>query len=104
VAANDNGHSSPPEHPTTPPVGPPPPPAAGWEIPREPAEPTADVFAQLSELLHEFVPEELQKRIADAVRELLVALRTLIDWLAELLERRPGGPGATTEVRDIPIL
>jgi hypothetical protein len=59
------------------------------------------VLTQLSELLHELVPEELQKRIAEAMRELLVALRALIDWLVERLERRPGGPA---EVRDIPIL
>jgi hypothetical protein len=52
-------------------------------------------------LVQEFVPEDLQKRIAEAVRELLVALRALIDWLVERLERRPGGP---VEVRDIPIL
>lgn len=59
------------------------------------------MLTQLSELLHEFVPEDLQKRIAEAMRELLVALRALIDWLVERLERRPGGPA---EVRDIPIL
>ena len=59
------------------------------------------MLTQLSELLQEFVPEDLQKRIAEAIRELLVALRALIDWLVERLERRPSGP---VEVRDIPIL
>ena len=78
-----------------------PPPPGGWEIPREQAAEAADVLTQLSELLREFVPEDLQKRIAEAIRELLVALRALIDWLVERLERRPGGPA---EVRDIPVL
>jgi hypothetical protein len=110
VAANDNGRSSPPVDPTgpvgptTPPVNPTPPPAGGWEIPREQAEQAADAFGDLSELLHEVVPEDLQKRIAEAIRELLVALRALLDWLVERLERRPGGAGGAAEVRDIPIL
>jgi hypothetical protein len=94
VAANDSGGGAPPPDSTPPPQG-------GWEIPREQAAEAADVLTQLSELLHEFVPEDLQKRIAEAMRELLVALRALIDWLVERLERRPGGPA---EVRDIPIL
>jgi len=79
-----------------------PPPAGGWEIPRaDDSTEAADVLTQLSELLQEFVPEDLQRRIAEAMRELLVALRALIDWLVERLERRPAGP---VEVRDIPIL
>lgn len=94
MAANDSGGGAPPADSTPPPQG-------GWEIPREQAAEAADVLTQLSELLHELVPEELQKRIAEAMRELLVALRALIDWLVERLERRPGGPA---EVRDIPIL
>jgi len=94
VAASDNGRDSPPAEPTPPPQG-------GWEIPREEAQAAADVLTQLSELLQEFVPEDLQKRMAEAIRELLVALRALIDWLVERLERRPAGP---VEVRDIPIL
>lgn len=94
MAESDNGQSRPPAEQEPPPDG-------GWEIPREEAAAAADVLTQLSELLQEFVPEDLQKRIAEAVRELLVAIRALIDWLVERLERRPGGP---VEVRDIPIL
>ena len=94
MAANDSGRGSPPVEPGSSPEG-------GWEIPREQAAEAADVLSQLSELLQEFVPEDLQKRIAEAIRELLVALRALIDWLVERLERRPSGP---VEVRDIPVL
>jgi hypothetical protein len=94
VAANDNGHNRPPVEPTPPSPG-------GWEIPREPAAEATDILKQLSEFLQEFIPEDLQKRLAEAVRELLVALRALVDWLVERLERRPGGPA---EVRDIPVL
>jgi hypothetical protein len=99
---NNNWGGSPPvePQPSSPPGGPTPP-AGGWEIPREQAAAAADLLTQLNELLAELVPEDLQKRIAEAVRELLVALRALIDWLVERLERRPGGP---VEVRDIPIL
>jgi hypothetical protein len=94
VAVNDNGQDVPPAEQTAPPAG-------GWELPREEAAAAADVLTQLSDLLQEFVPEDLQKRIAEAMRELLVALRALIDWLVDRLERRPGQP---TEIRDIPIL
>ena len=80
------------------------PPEGGWEIPREQATEAADVLSQLSELLQEFVPEDLQKRIAEAIRELLVALRVLIDWLVERLERLERRPGGPVEVRDIPVL
>jgi hypothetical protein len=94
VAANENGRGSPPVEPSAAPEG-------GWEIPREQAAEAADVLTQLGDLLQEFVPEDLQKRIAEANRELLVALRALIDWFVERLERRPSGP---VEVRDIPVL
>ena len=77
------------------------PPPNGWEPLREQAESAADVLTQLSTFLQEFVPEDLQRRLAEAVRELLVALRALIDWLVQRLESRPGGPAP---VRDIPIL
>lgn len=81
--------------------GPPPSPPNGWEPLREQAESAAGVLGELGELLRDFIPEDLQKRLAEAIRELLVALRALIDWLVERLEHRPGG---SVEVRDIPIL
>jgi hypothetical protein len=46
------------------------------------------------------VPAELQRRLAEALRELLLALRALIDLYLERLERPEQAP---TEMEDIPI-
>ncbi|MGH2908219.1 MAG: hypothetical protein ACRDK8_02845 [Solirubrobacteraceae bacterium] len=51
--------------------------------------------------LRERIPPELERRIVAALRELLLALRALIDWCVERAERRPDPPA---EVQDIPIL
>ncbi len=51
--------------------------------------------------LRERVPPELERRIVVALRELLVALRALLDWCVERAERRSAPPA---EVQDIPIL
>jgi nitrogen-specific signal transduction histidine kinase len=77
-------------------------PPRGWEIPREQAQGSdADQLAQLIEQLLVLVPEELRTRLTEAVRQLLEALRALIDWCVARLERRAA---AQVEVRDIPIL
>jgi hypothetical protein len=47
------------------------------------------------------IPTELQQRLIAALREVLVALRALIDWCLERAERRRRAPA---EVQDIPIL
>jgi hypothetical protein len=47
------------------------------------------------------IPPELRQRLADAVRELLMALRAVIDWYLERANR----PARTSaDVEDIPIL
>lgn len=51
--------------------------------------------------LRDRIPPELERRIVVALRELLVALRALIDWCVERAERRAAPPA---EVQDIPIL
>jgi hypothetical protein len=51
--------------------------------------------------LRELIPPELQQRLAEALREVLLALRALIDWYLERLEQRRAEP---VEVQDIPIL
>ena len=47
------------------------------------------------------IPPELQQRLAEAIREVLLALRALIDWYLERTDRARSGPA---EVQDIPIL
>jgi hypothetical protein len=80
------------------------PPPAGWQIPedaRAGAAPELDPFVALVQALRDLVPPELQRRLVAALRELLLALRALIDWYLEHLERRRG---QAVEVQDIPIL
>jgi hypothetical protein len=47
------------------------------------------------------IPTELQQRLIAALREVLTALRALIDWCLVRAERRRRAPA---EVQDIPIL
>jgi hypothetical protein len=82
------------------------PPASGWaspgsdEDPRSAADQLDALVAALGSL-RELVPPELQRRLAEAVRELLVAVRALLDWYIERLDREQTASG---EVEDIPIL
>ncbi|HEX5192566.1 MAG TPA: hypothetical protein VFW09_07165 [Solirubrobacteraceae bacterium] len=85
------------------------PPAAGWERPAgehrrrdrwlDPDE--LELLMALLAGVRDRIPPELRRRLADAVRELLIALRALIDWYLERAER-PTAPAS--DVHDIPIL
>jgi len=84
------------------------PPPAGWAVPG--AEGAHDdprssgdleVLAQVLRSLRDLIPPELQQKLAEALRELLLAVRALIDWYLERVEQRRGAPA---EVQDIPIL
>jgi hypothetical protein len=88
-------------------------PARGWEAPRQPAE-ERPAFPELAALVHllesvrNSIPPELTTQLADALRELLVALRALLDWYIDRLEHfRQGssasGAPAEPRVQDIPI-
>jgi hypothetical protein len=84
------------------------PPPAGWQQPasdeqrRDPgAGGDIDLLLGLLRSLGELIPSELQRRLADALRELLLALRALIDWYLERSELRRPEP---VEVQDIPIM
>jgi hypothetical protein len=80
--------------PTTPP--------AGWQVPDDPgASPELDPFVSLVQSLRDLIPPELQRRLVAALRELLLALRAVIDWYLERLERRRE---QAVDVQDIPIL
>lgn len=79
-------------------------PPAGYEGERVEGERAAfgdlQALAGLLETARTSVPPELARRLAEAARELLVALRALIEWWIERLERKPERP---VEVEDIPI-
>ena len=85
------------------------PPPSGWERPagerrRRDRWLDSDELELLMAVLggiRDRIPPELRRRLADAVRELLTALRALIDWYLERMER-PAAP--SPDVRDIPIL
>jgi hypothetical protein len=84
------------------------PPPAGWAVPGAEDETAKrgspgdlEVLAQVLRSLRDLIPPELQQKLAEALRELLVAIRALIDWYLERVEQRRGAPA---EVQDIPIL
>ena len=52
--------------------------------------------------LRDRIPPELQQRLVAALRELLEAIRALLDWYLERLERPRAG--ARPRCQDIPIL
>ena len=79
------------------------PPPAGWQTPEaESAGAGRDLELLLGivQTVRDRIPPELQRRLAEALRELLLALRALIDWYLERAERRRAEP---SEVEDIPI-
>jgi hypothetical protein len=81
------------------------PPAAGWQVPEDGGSATTltgELEALISAVrsLRDLVPPEVVHRLAEALREVLLALRGLIDYYIERLERRAAEP---PEVRDIPI-
>ena len=79
-------------------------PPAGFEGERAHGERSAfgdlQALAGLLETARASLPPELAHQLAAAARELLIALRALIDWWIARLERAPEGP---VEVEDIPI-
>ena len=79
-------------------------PPAGYEGERTSAERSAfselQALAGLLEAARSSVPPEVARQLADAARELLLALRALIDWWIARLEQEPQRP---VEVQDIPI-
>jgi hypothetical protein len=79
------------------------PPPAGWQAPgSKSAAGTGDLERLLASarLLGELVPPEALERLSSALRELLLALRALIDFYLERLERTRSEPD---RVQDIPI-
>jgi hypothetical protein len=80
-------------------------PPRGYEEPRagESAPPFPDLsaLAGLVELARSSLPPDLQRQLQQALRELLIALRAVLDYSIDRLEPGPEPPSATVE--DIPI-
>jgi hypothetical protein len=81
------------------------PPPAGWQRPfgEEDRRSSGDLelLIQFFQSVRDLVPPDLQRRLGEALRELLLAIRALIDWYLERNEQRRAAGG---EVQDIPIL
>ncbi len=82
----------------------------GWATPGDGA-PAGDgrphelqVVVNLLGALREAIPPELTAQLAEALRELLLAVRAVIDWYLDRFERSAAETGgADDRVRDIPI-
>jgi hypothetical protein len=80
------------------------PPPQGWasaqqDTPRAPGD--LELLITALEAIGELVPSDLRRRLGEAVREVLLAVRALIDWY---LERNEGRSSEPPEVQDIPVL
>jgi len=83
-------------------------PPRGWDAPRaeraagSPTDPFPDLaaLAGLLDAARGAIPPELARALADALRELLIALRAVIDFYLERLDRPAPAP---VRVEDIPI-
>jgi hypothetical protein len=78
-------------------------PPRGWSVPgddRSAPFPDLSQLAALVESLRGVVPPELARQLADALRELLIAMRAVLDWYIARLEPPQPRP---SEVQDIPV-
>jgi len=80
-------------------------PPRGFEEPREqqaaPPFPDLSALTGLMELARSSLPPDLQRQLQQALRELLIALRAVLDYSIDRLEPGQEPPSATVE--DIPI-
>jgi hypothetical protein len=78
-------------------------PPSGWESAGgDAAAPDLRALMLLIEAVRDKVPAELSRQLAAALRELLVALRALLDWYIERLGD-PAERRSEPEVEDIPL-
>jgi hypothetical protein len=78
-------------------------PPRGWDSGhRQAVGPDLQALMALLDAVRDAVPAELSRQLAEALRELLLALRALLDWYIERLgEPAPGR--ADVDVEDIPL-
>jgi hypothetical protein len=80
-------------------------PPRGWATPgggETPAAPDLQALLALLAAVREAVPPELSRQVAESLRQLLLALRALLDWYIERLGEPAPGRGQV-EVEDIPL-
>ncbi len=80
-------------------------PPQGWAVPPRDGGASSDDLAALIALVRavrELVPPELREPLTDALRQVLLLVRALIDRWLEILES-DGDDGGSSEVEDIPI-
>jgi len=63
--------------------------------------PDLQTLVALLDAVRRAVPPELSRQLAEAVRDLLLAVRAVIDWYLERLGERE--PPTRPEVEDIPL-
>ena len=82
------------------------PPPAGWQSNEAEGERRGggdlEALVQAVQSLRELIPPDVLQRLAAALKELLLAIRAVIDWYLERLERRR--TEEPSEVEDIPIV
>jgi hypothetical protein len=82
-------------------------PPNGWSSGAEP--PPSNAFPDVAALLglvdglRGTLPPELARQLADAVRDLLIAIRAILDYPIERLDHPAGGGDQRDDVEDIPI-
>jgi hypothetical protein len=83
-------------------------PPRGFQTPKEehaagspPPFPDLSALTGLMDLARSSLPPDLQRQLQQALRELLIALRAVLDYSIDRLEPGPEPPPATVE--DIPI-
>src|SRR4051794_6268180 len=81
-------------------------PPGGWASAAPPpgaerASSELQALVGLLQSLLEMLPEDLRRQVSELMRQVLLVLRALIDWLVDRLDRGPRGN--SPEVEDIPI-
>ena len=78
-------------------------PPAGWATPEEnrAAADEVEALAALLRTLRDLVPAELQQQVTEVLRQVLLLLRSLIDFWVARLEQ--GGPGQASVRDEVPV-
>jgi len=77
-------------------------PPRGWDSARRDAPSELEALLGLLGSVRNALPAELSRQLATALRDLLLALRALIDWYLARLGEPPREPSGV-EVEDIPL-